>query len=123
MDPEPFNEEEVIKDALKDRRSCKGKCHVPLEEFKSFVANVGVAPCEACEGPEEKLPCDDCQGLDCGNCKIQLDADAAHLVAWENSRRLAGFEPTDEEITEELERYIYNEDTLLINAARARKGL
>jgi hypothetical protein len=91
----------------------KRVCVLSSEEFKKFEEQVGVKPCEACDGP------------DCGNCKVQLDSDAYHMVKWVDGLKQAGFVPSDKEIAEELERYVYSEDTLLINeaAARARKGL
>ncbi len=93
-------------------------CVLSSEEFKKFEENVGVTPCNACDGP---LPdCATCEGLDCGNCDAQIEADAAHIRKWIADLKQIGFEPSDEEIAEELERYIYREDTLLIHA---KKGL
>jgi len=98
-------------------------CVLSSEEFKKFEENVGVAPCNACDGP---LPdCATCEGLDCGNCNTQIEADAANMEKWIADLKQTGVEPSDEEIAKELERYVYREDTLLFNAtaARARRSL
>ena len=98
-------------------------CVFSSDEFKKFEEQVGVKPCEACDGP---LPdCATCEGLDCGNCDAQIEADAAHIRKWIADLKQIGFVPSDEEISEELERYVYREDTLLFNVAtaRARRGL
>jgi hypothetical protein len=42
-------------------------CVLPSEEFKKFQEQVGVKPCEACDGPVS----------DCTNCKEPVNEDGA----------------------------------------------
>jgi hypothetical protein len=93
-------------------------CVLSSEEFKKFEEHVGVEPCEACDGPrmlaEEKAVF---EALEIGCERDQSEADLAYIEAWVDCRTKEGIPPTDDEIIAALERYVYDESTLL------RRGL